>query len=139
MTKRYRVTLKSAMIIVASTLMVCTFSCRKKSDSTSVEKMNQSGINAGDSLNKTVNEKAVKANEVDAPTVFGCSMHPQIKLAKPGKCPICSMDLAPVENSPSATEAVFTCSMHPQIKMPKKGKCPICAMDLILVTDNKLN
>ena len=26
-----------------------------------------------------------------------CSMHPQIKLPKPGKCPICFMDLIPVE------------------------------------------
>jgi hypothetical protein len=31
--------------------------------------------------------------EVDAPTVFTCSMHPQIKTRKTGKCSICSMDL----------------------------------------------
>ncbi|MFH1868815.1 MAG: efflux RND transporter periplasmic adaptor subunit [Candidatus Omnitrophota bacterium] len=28
-----------------------------------------------------------------------CSMHPQIKLPKPGKCPICAMDLIPVYES----------------------------------------
>lgn len=27
-----------------------------------------------------------------------CSMHPQIKLPKPGKCPICAMDLIPVNS-----------------------------------------
>jgi Cu(I)/Ag(I) efflux system membrane fusion protein len=29
--------------------------------------------------------------------LWTCSMHPQIKLPKPGKCPICGMDLIPVE------------------------------------------
>lgn len=33
------------------------------------------------------------------PTVWTCSMHPQIKLPKPGKCPICFMDLIPLEAS----------------------------------------
>jgi Cu(I)/Ag(I) efflux system membrane fusion protein len=29
--------------------------------------------------------------------LWTCSMHPQIKLPKPGKCPICGMDLIPLE------------------------------------------
>jgi Cu(I)/Ag(I) efflux system membrane fusion protein len=29
---------------------------------------------------------------------YTCSMHPQIKLTKPGKCPICFMDLIPLES-----------------------------------------
>ncbi|MCP4568078.1 MAG: DUF3347 domain-containing protein [FCB group bacterium] len=32
------------------------------------------------------------------PTVWTCSMHPQIKLPKAGKCPICFMDLIPLES-----------------------------------------
>jgi len=32
-----------------------------------------------------------------APAVYTCSMHPQIQLPKPGKCPICFMDLIPLE------------------------------------------
>lgn len=36
----------------------------------------------------TINEKA---------TVWTCSMHPQIKLPNPGKCPICFMDLIPLK------------------------------------------
>jgi Cu(I)/Ag(I) efflux system membrane fusion protein len=32
-----------------------------------------------------------------APTLWTCSMHPQIKLPKPGKCPICFMDLIPLD------------------------------------------
>lgn len=30
--------------------------------------------------------------------VWTCSMHPQIRMPKPGKCPICGMDLIPVES-----------------------------------------
>ena len=30
-------------------------------------------------------------------TTWTCSMHPQIKLKKPGKCPICAMDLIPLK------------------------------------------
>jgi Cu(I)/Ag(I) efflux system membrane fusion protein len=31
--------------------------------------------------------------------IWTCSMHPQIRQPKPGKCPICFMDLVPVESS----------------------------------------
>lgn len=31
-------------------------------------------------------------------TLWTCSMHPQIKLPKPGLCPICNMDLIPLDN-----------------------------------------
>ncbi|MCB2229762.1 efflux RND transporter periplasmic adaptor subunit [bacterium] len=34
----------------------------------------------------------------DATTMWTCSMHPQIQLPKSGKCPICFMDLIPVES-----------------------------------------
>jgi Cu(I)/Ag(I) efflux system membrane fusion protein len=37
--------------------------------------------------------------EVSTAEVWTCSMHPQIRLPKPGKCPICFMDLIPVETS----------------------------------------
>lgn len=41
-----------------------------------------------------------QSSEVDKPTVWTCSMHPQIKLPKSGKCPICFMDLIPLETGP---------------------------------------
>ena len=34
---------------------------------------------------------------VSEETIWTCSMHPQIRQPKPGKCPICFMDLIPVE------------------------------------------
>src|SRR4030095_15584110 len=33
----------------------------------------------------------------DAATEWTCSMHPQIRLPRPGQCPICFMDLIPVK------------------------------------------
>jgi membrane fusion protein, copper/silver efflux system len=38
-------------------------------------------------------------------TIWTCSMHPQIRMAEPGKCPICGMDLIPlVQNDGQADE-----------------------------------
>lgn len=35
-------------------------------------------------------------------TIWTCSMHPQIRMDKPGKCPICGMDLIPLNQSGGA-------------------------------------
>ncbi len=35
--------------------------------------------------------------------VWTCSMHPQVRQDKPGKCPICGMDLVPLSNLESST------------------------------------
>ncbi len=42
--------------------------------------------------------------ESSEPTMWTCSMHPQIQLPKPGKCPICFMDLIPVETGSGGGE-----------------------------------
>lgn len=36
------------------------------------------------------------ATEAVKATIWTCSMHPQIRMEKPGKCPICGMDLIPL-------------------------------------------
>jgi len=36
------------------------------------------------------------AQHADGPSMWTCSMHPQIRSSNPGKCPICGMDLIPV-------------------------------------------
>ena len=38
----------------------------------------------------------------DKEQIWTCSMHPQIRQPKPGKCPICFMDLVPVDTSGQA-------------------------------------
>jgi Cu(I)/Ag(I) efflux system membrane fusion protein len=42
-------------------------------------------------------EAAGNSTEASVPEVWTCSMHPQIQLPKQGKCPICGMDLIPLE------------------------------------------
>ena len=75
-----------------------------------------------------------------------CSMHPQVIQEGPGSCPICKMDLTPlqpVSAAPAASadhaahaahgdgdENLYTCSMHPQVIQEGPGSCPICKMDL---------
>jgi len=43
-------------------------------------------------------------HESEDPTTWTCSMHPQIKQDKPGDCPICGMDLIPLESMSSGDE-----------------------------------
>jgi membrane fusion protein, copper/silver efflux system len=39
----------------------------------------------------------------DTARVYSCSMHPQVRSNKPGKCPICGMDLAPIGSGQPST------------------------------------
>ncbi|MFD2516925.1 efflux RND transporter periplasmic adaptor subunit [Salinimicrobium flavum] len=39
------------------------------------------------------------AAEAAQETIWTCSMHPQIRSSEPGQCPICGMDLIPLESS----------------------------------------
>jgi Cu(I)/Ag(I) efflux system membrane fusion protein len=41
--------------------------------------------------------------EVVQETIWTCSMHPQIRMPQPGKCPICGMDLIPLTQSGTAS------------------------------------
>ena len=67
---------------------------------------------------------------------YTCSMHPSVKKQSPtDKCPICSMDLTPVEKKGGASTGgdvdYYTCTMHPSVKKQSPtDKCPICSMDL---------
>jgi len=56
--------------------------------------------------------KVVKS-AIDNIKYWTCSMHPQIKLLEPGKCPICAMDLIPVkEGDNNLSEYSLTMSEH---------------------------
>lgn len=50
-----------------------------------------------DSKNKT-EEKHDHSTEASKATIWTCAMHPQIRMDKPGKCPICGMDLIPLNS-----------------------------------------
>ena len=48
-----------------------------------------------------VHSHVSEADQSEKPQWWTCSMHPQIRQPKPGKCPICFMDLIPVVSSGS--------------------------------------
>lgn len=45
-------------------------------------------------------------NHGDDPEVWTCSMHPQIRMEKPGLCPICAMDLIPLQTTGSGDASI---------------------------------
>ncbi len=72
--------------------------------------------------------------------IWTCSMHPQIRLPKPGKCPLCGMDLIRAEGTsgPATTkkakkEPKYACSMFCVPPMSRPGDCPICGMEMVEV------
>jgi len=48
---------------------------------------------------------AAKTEAKPAEQIWTCSMHPQIRLPKPGKCPICGMDLVLAKSDDEADQA----------------------------------
>ena len=48
-------------------------------------------------------EKHDHSTEVAQGTIWTCAMHPQIRMEKPGKCPICGMELIPLVISSTAS------------------------------------
>jgi len=71
--------------------------------------------------------------------IWTCSMHPEVRLPKPGKCPKCGMDLvqakAPVnaKKTGAEKEKKYACAMNCVSPLPHPGKCPICGMDMVEV------
>ncbi|MDP3360142.1 MAG: efflux RND transporter periplasmic adaptor subunit [Lutibacter sp.] len=55
----------------------------------------------GNDSQKSANENNT---EISEETIWTCSMHPQIRMSEPGKCPICGMDLIPLENNHSEAD-----------------------------------
>lgn len=49
-------------------------------------------------------EKHDLGSETAQDEVWTCSMHPQIRMDKPGKCPLCAMDLIPVSSSGASVD-----------------------------------
>src|SRR5699024_683558 len=44
------------------------------------------------------NSENISAQETEEEQIWTCSMHPEIQQNEPGTCPICGMDLTPMDN-----------------------------------------
>ena len=51
--------------------------------------------------------------ESSAATTWTCSMHPQIRQPEPGQCPICGMDLIPLDDNMSSEGDPMEIKMSP--------------------------
>ncbi|MEX0998174.1 MAG: efflux RND transporter periplasmic adaptor subunit [Flavobacteriaceae bacterium] len=57
------------------------------------------------------NDKEHAHEEATEDTIWTCSMHPQIQLSEPGPCPLCGMDLIPMDSDEGSDDpAVFIMS-----------------------------
>lgn len=61
------------------------------------------------SEDNSTNQSAETTTESE--TIWTCSMHPQIKMPEPGDCPICGMDLIPLDNNASDNPLVIATTM----------------------------
>lgn len=56
---------------------------------------------------------AAAASAPEEPTVWTCSMHPQVRLPEPGQCPICFMDLIPLHELGASEAGSRTLTLSP--------------------------
>lgn len=79
-------------------------------------------------------QKAGRKDTVSHPTYYTCSMHPEVMLTKPGKCPKCGMDLilSTKEQMKASTLKTYNCPIHLDVFSHKPGKCPQCGRKMTL-------
>jgi len=79
-------------------------------------------------------EKAGKKDTTQNTVLYTCTMHPDIKMDKAGKCPKCGMELSlsKKEEMKMAVTKNYTCSVHADVISASSGKCPQCGKKLTL-------
>jgi len=79
-------------------------------------------------------EKAGKKDTAQHIVLYTCSMHPDLKMDKAGKCPKCGMELtvSKKEDMKAAVTKSYTCPVHADVISANSGKCPQCGKNLSL-------
>lgn len=85
--------------------------------------------------------------EAKVETYYTCSMHPQVKEEKAGKCPICHMGLTKVEiekdsmnhgdhsgHMMAKEEVIYHCESDPTVTSKAPGECPLDGTPLVKKT-----
>jgi len=100
-------------------------------------------------------EPASHAEHQPKASSYYCPMHPEEVADHPAECPLCGMDLVPMEAQALATTAEgheghttaatgekatrYHCPMHPSYISDQPGECPICGMDLVPIEEEQVN
>ncbi|POB13410.1 efflux RND transporter periplasmic adaptor subunit [Halobacteriovorax sp. DA5] len=94
-------------------------------------------------------EETSTHSESKVKTYYTCSMHPQIKEDKPGKCPICHMNLTKVEVEDDHDHSAMTqnepqkdlwrCKDFPDVTSEKEDVCPMDGSPMVKVNTQKEN
>jgi len=111
----------AALVLVA---LVALAACGSSEKSTEVIPNPGPAIKKAKTAAKAT-EEATKAHAgVKEGYTYTCSMHPDVKSDKPGKCPECGMFLE--ADTQDAVE--YVCPMHAEQKSDSPGKCAECGM-----------
>jgi Cu(I)/Ag(I) efflux system membrane fusion protein len=65
----------------------------------------------------SISEPSVHEHIADASGIWTCSMHPQIRQNEPGQCPICGMDLIPLESDMDMSDPMAVTMTPTAIKL----------------------
>lgn len=88
----------------------------------------------GSPSESTQHSPAVTTTSASGPSMWTCSMHPQIRSTTPGDCPICGMDLIPVANTAGGmrtltvspeTEALMSIDSTPVVRRYVSHEIPM--------------
>src|SRR5687767_1488586 len=86
------------------------------------------------SVSVLAQEKAGKKDTTQHTVLYTCSMHPDVKMQKAGKCPTCGMELSlsNKEEMKIAATKNYICPVHADVAGTGAGKCPKCGKKLTL-------
>lgn len=78
--------------------------------------------------------KAGKKDTTQHTVLYTCSMHPNVKSDKPGKCSVCGMNLtlSKKEEMKQQVTKTYTCPIHADVVSNHPGKCPKCSSKLVV-------
>ncbi len=82
------------------------------------------------------NSNHKKHTKIKKQTFYTCSMHPQVREKKPGRCPICHMNLTKIEvddneeddnitTQSEVSKSIWHCKDFPDVTSAKEETCPL--------------